>query len=40
MAFELTEQIENHLANDEIVWLTTVTPAGLVQLTARLAVRR
>jgi PPOX class probable F420-dependent enzyme len=28
MAFELTEQIEKHLANDKIVWLTTVTPAG------------
>src|ERR1700761_1905172 len=28
MAFELTEQIEKHLVNDKIVWLTTVTPAG------------
>jgi PPOX class probable F420-dependent enzyme len=28
MAFELTEQIEKHLGGDEIVWLTTVTPAG------------
>jgi PPOX class probable F420-dependent enzyme len=28
MAFELTEQIEKHLADDEIVWLTTVTPTG------------
>jgi PPOX class probable F420-dependent enzyme len=28
MAFELTDQIEKHLANDKIVWLTTVTPAG------------
>jgi PPOX class probable F420-dependent enzyme len=28
MAFELTEQIEKHLANDKIVWLTTVTPTG------------
>jgi PPOX class probable F420-dependent enzyme len=28
MAFELTEQIEGHLVNDEIVWLTTVTPTG------------
>ncbi|HEY6497632.1 MAG TPA: TIGR03667 family PPOX class F420-dependent oxidoreductase [Trebonia sp.] len=28
MAFELTDQIEKHLANDKIVWLTTVTPTG------------
>jgi PPOX class probable F420-dependent enzyme len=28
MAFELTGQIEKHLVNDQIVWLTTVTPAG------------
>jgi PPOX class probable F420-dependent enzyme len=28
MAFELTEQIEQHLKGDEIVWLTTVTPSG------------
>ena len=28
MAFELTEQIEKHLVNDKIAWLTTVTPAG------------
>ncbi|HEX7164024.1 MAG TPA: TIGR03667 family PPOX class F420-dependent oxidoreductase [Trebonia sp.] len=28
MAFELTRQIENHLVNDHIVWLTTVTPTG------------
>ncbi len=28
MAFELTEQIERHLAGDQIVWLTTVTPSG------------
>ena len=28
MAFELTGQIEKHLVNDHIVWLTTVTPAG------------
>ena len=28
MAFELTEQIEKHLVNDQIVWLTTVTPSG------------
>ena len=28
MAFELTEQVEKHLVNDAIVWLTTVTPAG------------
>jgi PPOX class probable F420-dependent enzyme len=28
MAFELTGQIENHLLNDKIVWLTTVTPTG------------
>jgi PPOX class probable F420-dependent enzyme len=28
MAFELTEQIEKHLAGDQIVWLTTVTPSA------------
>ena len=28
MAFELTEQIEKHLTDDDIVWLTTVTPSG------------
>jgi PPOX class probable F420-dependent enzyme len=28
MAFQLTDQIEKHLANDKIIWLTTVTPAG------------
>ena len=28
MAFELTGQIEKHLVNDKIVWLTTVTPTG------------
>jgi PPOX class probable F420-dependent enzyme len=28
MAFELTEQVEGHLVNDQIVWLTTVTPSG------------
>jgi PPOX class probable F420-dependent enzyme len=28
MAFELTGQIERHLRDDKIVWLTTVTPAG------------
>ena len=28
MAFELTGQIEKHLVDDHIVWLTTVTPAG------------
>jgi PPOX class probable F420-dependent enzyme len=28
MAVELTEQIEKHLVNDKIVWLTTVTPTG------------
>jgi PPOX class probable F420-dependent enzyme len=28
MAFELTGQIERHLVNDQIVWLTTVTPTG------------
>ena|ERR1700761_4259701 len=28
MAFELTEQIEKHLAGDQIVWLTTVTSSG------------
>jgi hypothetical protein len=29
MAFELTEQIEKHLTDDEIIWLTRA-PAGLV----------
>ena len=28
MAFELTEQIEKHLRDDQIVWLTTVTASG------------
>jgi PPOX class probable F420-dependent enzyme len=28
MAFELTEQTEKHLRDDQIVWLTTVTPSG------------
>ena len=28
MAFELTKQIEKHLVNDAIAWLTTVTPSG------------
>lgn len=28
MAFELTKKIEKHLVNDEIGWLTTVTPSG------------
>jgi PPOX class probable F420-dependent enzyme len=28
MAFELTEQIGKHLVNDNIAWLTTVTPTG------------
>jgi PPOX class probable F420-dependent enzyme len=28
MAIELTGQIENHLVNDQIIWLTTVTPSG------------
>lgn len=28
MAFELTEQIERHLVNDRVAWLTTVTPEG------------
>ena len=28
MAFELTERIERHLADDLIAWLTTVTPTG------------
>ena len=28
MAFELTEQAERRLADDEIAWLTTVTPDG------------
>jgi PPOX class probable F420-dependent enzyme len=28
MAFELTKQAERRLADDEIAWLTTVTPDG------------
>lgn len=28
MAFELTKQIEKHLVNDKLAWLTTVTPGG------------
>jgi len=28
MAFEITPLVENHLTNDQIVWLTTVTPSG------------
>jgi PPOX class probable F420-dependent enzyme len=28
MSFELTEQIEKHLVDDKIVWMTTVTPSG------------
>lgn len=28
MAFELTGQIERHLRDDQIAWLTTVTPTG------------
>jgi PPOX class probable F420-dependent enzyme len=28
MAFELTERIERHLTEDQIAWLTTVTPGG------------
>jgi PPOX class probable F420-dependent enzyme len=28
MAFELTRQIEKQLVDDQIVWLTTVTPTG------------
>jgi len=28
MAFEPTAQVQGHLANDQIVWLTTVTPGG------------
>ncbi len=28
MAFELTKQVERRLADDEIAWLTTVTPDG------------
>lgn len=28
MAFELTKNIEKHLVNDEIAWLTTVTSSG------------
>src|SRR5579859_2036696 len=28
MAFELTGQIEKHLVDDKIVWMTTVTSAG------------
>jgi PPOX class probable F420-dependent enzyme len=28
MAFELTPQIERHLRDDTLAWLTTVTPGG------------
>jgi PPOX class probable F420-dependent enzyme len=28
MAFELTEQVERRLKDDEVAWLTTVTPDG------------
>jgi PPOX class probable F420-dependent enzyme len=28
MAFELTEQVQRHLSEEAIVWLTTVTPSG------------
>src|ERR1700744_2118077 len=28
MAFELTGQVERHLNDDRVVWLTTVTPGG------------
>jgi PPOX class probable F420-dependent enzyme len=28
MTFELTEQLERHLSEKAIVWLTTVTPSG------------
>ena len=28
MAFELTGQVQGHLDNDQIVWLTTVSPSG------------
>jgi PPOX class probable F420-dependent enzyme len=28
MAFELTSQIERHLRDDTLAWLTTVTPSG------------
>jgi PPOX class probable F420-dependent enzyme len=28
MAFELSKQVERRLADDEIAWLTTVTPDG------------
>ena len=28
MAFEPTAQVEGHLVNDLVVWLTTVTPSG------------
>lgn len=28
MPFELTTQIEKHLVNDHLAWLTTVTPSG------------
>jgi PPOX class probable F420-dependent enzyme len=28
MAFELTEQVQRHLSNEAITWLTTVTPSG------------
>jgi PPOX class probable F420-dependent enzyme len=28
MAFELTKQVERRLTEDEVAWLTTVTPGG------------
>ena len=28
MAFELTEQLQRHLSDETIAWLTTVTPSG------------
>ena len=28
MAFEPTEQVQRHLSNEAITWLTTVTPSG------------
>ena len=28
MAFEPTAQVEGHLIDDQVVWLTTVTPGG------------
>jgi PPOX class probable F420-dependent enzyme len=28
MAFELTEQVQRHLRDEAITWLTTVTPSG------------